>query len=80
MVLKVERRLEGLEGWRRSLMRDSGVGSLTYPTAFASSAQLKHASSEYIKPGNMIVVQDVSEFRFRIDFDGRHAKELLTSR
>ena len=75
--LEVERRLEGWEDRRRSLVWDSGVGSLTYPTAFANSAQLKQASNECINPGNMIVVQDLFEYRSRLDFDGRHAKDEL---
>lgn len=80
LALTVERRLEGWEGRGRSLMWDSGVGSLTYPTAFASSAQLKQASSEYISPGNMIFVGDLFEYRFRLVFDGRHGRELLASK
>ena len=75
VALEVERRLEGWEDRRRSLVWDSGVGSLTYPTAFANSAQLKQASSECINPGNMIVVQDLFEYRSRLNFDGRHAKD-----
>ena len=79
VALKVGRRLEGWESRRRSLMCRSGVRSSTCATAFASSAQLKQASTEYINPGDMFVVQYFFEYRSRLEFDGRRAKELLMS-
>ena len=80
VVFKVGRELEGWEGRRRSCSWESGVGSLICPTAFAGSAQLKQASSEYINSSNMILIQDFFWYKCRIGFGGMHAEDPLMSR